>query len=253
MSTKIFNGYLHPDTDLATVYQSFHAKRPRIAEIAQTIIAQFYARGVARQVDGVVKPGDSGGPDVVKLMMDLLERQKRMRADLTRDTEIDVESSVVIIPSDGKVFILVYAEQPEMKAAITEGLIPYPYWDNSEAPDDVSAAEWDQRRDDWDAALARDPISRPGGCGFTIEFLTTAEVPNIDRILANLPSDAARAGEIIRHQDIAARLTPDMDFNEIMRIVSLMSGTRADPNRVAEIIATLTPITQDTFNRKKTS
>lgn len=253
MSTKIFNGYLHPASDLETVFQSFHAKRPQIAEIAADIIARFYARGVARQIDNIVKTDVPHRPDLVKLMMELMDRQKRMRAEKTRDTEIDVESSVVVIPSDDKVLVLVYAERTEIETIITDDLIPYFYWNNSEAPEDVTPEEWAQRERDWHTALARDPVSRPGGCGFTIEFLTSAEVPNIDRILANLPSDEKRATEIIHHQEIAVRLTPDMDFNEIMRIVSVMSGNRADPARLEEVIRTLTPITRETFTHRRAS
>lgn len=42
------------------------------------------------------------------------------------------------------------------------GLERYPYWDNSDAPKDVTAAEWKTREKFWDEAVGRDAPARRG-------------------------------------------------------------------------------------------
>ena len=247
MSTKIYNGYAHPDPDLAAVFRGFHAKRAHVAELGRGIIARTYAKLGVEKIDAAVLRGEACESPLAGIMSEVFDRQAEVRAKGRRDPDVDLETTVVLIPSPTRTLVMIWTEHEEILKTLREDLIPFGWWDNTEKPENVSESAWNERERAWAAALAEDPLSRPGACGLTVEFLPDTEVPRVDLMMQNLPSIESR---------VRRALIPEICQSLINEGVNLMSAVAkaggrdllAEPRWVAradEIRGMLPEITED--------
>lgn len=116
-------------------------------------------------------------------------------------SECDFECSVVILPSNDNVFLMLFAEDRKIKNILLETgeIEEYPFWDNTDQPDEMSIDEWTKRGYEWDAAL---PYGIPSVDGFTMIIsdgmlsvkMFFKEFPTkLEGIIENMPSLDARA------------------------------------------------------------
>lgn len=209
MSTKIFHGMRCPTGDLAAELERLHAQRAAVAEAGEQAIARWYANKAASAIDDGWAKGEPRKAVLLDLMGELLTRQAEIRTTGRRDPMVDTECSVTLIPIEGQVLALPFAEIPALREAATVGLIPFGYWNNTDPDPAVGAEEWAERERLWTAALERDPLHRPGGCGPSIEFLPTAGVPSAAKVLPLLPSRLTRAKRLARLRVMEARVGPE--------------------------------------------
>ena len=246
MSTKIYNGYAHPSSDLALVFNSFHAKRAKVAEVGRGIIAGTYAKLAVERIDAAVMAGTGCESPLVGIMGQVLDRQAEVKAKGRRDPDVDLETSVVLIPAVGKTLVMVWTEHEDIRQVLTEDLLSFGWWDNTEKPDDVSDDAWGERERLWNEALSRDPLSRPGACGLSVDFLPDTEIPRVGLMLENLPKLESRVRRVLVPEICKALTDEGVD---VMRAVARASGQDllADPrwvDRAAEIRARLPEITE---------
>lgn len=249
MSTKIFNGYVADGTDLPDVIDAFHAKREAVTEAGRDLIAGFYARKAAAKIDRAHFDSVACEGPLLGAMSDLLDRQSKVRASGVRDPEVDTETSVVLLPIPGKVLVMVFTEQDDIRDILTSGLTPYPYWNNSDRPEEIDEAAWEQRRQDWEAALSRDSLSRPAACGIVLEYLPYPETPSIERILRVVPAGTTRAKEVVVREIL--RTVGDAEgvfpYREVMTRVRRENWGAEREARYAEVLSALPAITRETL------
>lgn len=84
----------------------------------------------------------------------------RTTMDQESQFEVHVLAYPVFVLGTQKVLHLLYSAYPDPREmwGAHEGIHQWPYWNNTDAPDDVSKEEWDTRRIAWEQALDRNPL-----------------------------------------------------------------------------------------------
>lgn len=149
-------------------------------------------------------------------------------------------------PADGRRYALLYDRTDrDTLTGIWEGLgvaEPWPYWNNTDRPDDVDADEWAFRHRTWDRILGEDP---PSARGLTWRLHPAGPPPVLSRdtILAHLPGDRDRAAVIARLlvlDDLIAQGLPASDaFRE-----ALLSRDRV-ADRTETLLGRIEPISAE--------
>lgn len=164
MSTKLYNGYrIRSDT-----YQPLEL--PKVfRDILQPAADQQWARMMLAsavalhdghpQLLSPVEPPERASLPLLWVGGEwLASREAKRRSSGLRDPSCDASVDVAVLadPHDSDwTYLLLYCEQ----SAITEafraigGIEPFPYWDNTDRPEDVTEAEWTQRYAIWNRVL----------------------------------------------------------------------------------------------------
>lgn len=244
MSTKIYHGHEFPDGDLIAAISHLHGLRAEVAQEGARLIARRMAALAVRRFDAAIRIGRPCPSPLSGALVTMLEEQSSAESGMRRDPMWDTRASVVLIPAEERVLALPYAEMPEIRAIITRGLTPLPWWDNTDRPDEVTEEGWAETGRLWSAALSADPLGRPSGCGVTVEFLGGGGLPSIEDALDNLPPDEERAEAIFRPEFVERNL----ENRTIEEVTRLMAEARTAPERremIAEIRRGLIPITRE--------
>ena len=221
MSTKIYNGLMCRTTDIAQEIEALQALRPEIDRIARTVMSSYVAKSLASRIDIARHAGQHIPKGLfTKTIWEMMDRQHKSESNNTRDPEVDVQASVVLLPSKDCLLAIAYAENTLIHDALTAAFEPFAYWDNTDPPEDISLAEWDEREELWNTALARDPHHRPSGCGPVIEFPTPVFMPMPKEVCAHLPTREVRARNLARHVLLEKQTPKDADIHTIMQIVA---------------------------------
>lgn len=99
-------------------------------------------------------------------------RQKDIRATGLRDPQVDFDFSLSLHPHQDGLYGLVFSERQNWIDSFLESaeITRLPYWDNTDRPEHLDAAQWAARGDLWKSILDRDPSGRPAQAGFTAEM-----------------------------------------------------------------------------------
>jgi hypothetical protein len=178
MSTKIYDGLRMTDIPTLNVLRTRIQKlRTQAYEIIERLVLQRVAENCSKYVDQIAL-----GKKVYALTssydMSILgavintveERHVAVEKTKRRDPECDFHFEICIIPIKDKVLILPYTEQIELMNLIKNQkyIKSYGYWNNTDPDDEVSDEEWEQREEDWNAALTG--IGIPVENGFTAQL-----------------------------------------------------------------------------------
>jgi hypothetical protein len=142
MSTKIYDGMRAVDTD------------PFVAasKIRAVLNPMFVKRLVAQT------PDPKGLRDAHKQMLTL-------KATATFDP-LDVGFDVILMPAlEGPPLVLLYSEEARVyrRALVrAHACTDFSYWDNSDKPRNVTKAEWEERRRQWES------VGVPSECGLLL-------------------------------------------------------------------------------------
>jgi hypothetical protein len=105
------------------------------------------------------------------VVIDLSSRAKDIAKTKTRDPDADVSCEACVRRYG---LALLYTENEEMRKAWEslefEGepvVKPWPYWNNTDKPDDLTDEEWDRRGKDCDEALGGHGCLAPAECGLS--------------------------------------------------------------------------------------
>lgn len=181
MSTKIHHGYeiTEKNLTLAGARELISPFCKAIKDKSSELVAKSLITLAVHAVDSIAlgkQPFDSevnwkDGNDPSIWAADVVNtRYKKIYTEFTRDPEFDFDCHLSLIPYGKRTLALVYAEQGEFwKIWESQPFVkPYPYWNNTDRPEGVTAAEWRARRKAWDEALGSDT---PAMRGFTIECI----------------------------------------------------------------------------------
>lgn len=212
MSTHLEHGFEVEVTSLLGLQQLLDNFQGAVQPRALGLFAKAFAERIAESVDGefTVPEGTPPLAAARQAIDEAVEDLDALRLRRERAPDLDVSLSLTLIPmSDGKVLGLIFTEQQALQDLWMQqpGVTPYPYWDHTDRPDDVSEEEWEARAARWEQAL---PSGVPALSGLT---RTVVEVPSLysaetqDAIVAHYPAFDDRLSRAARHYAIERRLT----------------------------------------------
>lgn len=254
MSTRIFNGYRLPESrPVPAVAREFaEAIKPAYREAtvkALTITSLLMLVQTMRQTSGPATPDlvddepDLKDPNRALIALsygmcdsadiptsgsilnraadylDLLHRRSREKAH-KHQLDRDVSVTFVSDPADTAwTLALLYTthEPYEQAWEALDGVEPWPYWNVTDRPDDVSEDEWEQRRQAWDRAIGWMP---PALVGVSWELTDNVDVDVLlDEMLRadviagvwSVLNETGRARYSNDQAQLAAALTTDPD------------------------------------------
>jgi len=172
MSTKIYNGYSLPLMGILELMTFLDKVKSKIIPIH----ANLWSKALAKHATGLIDLNALGNQKALKEVLrfkdatkfnpkweayeDINNRIKKVAETKLRDPEIDFGFNICLIPTKTKILALLYTEQKEMTKAWEsfKCVKSYYYFNNSDRPEEISAAAWKKRDQEWDAALGADGI-----------------------------------------------------------------------------------------------
>ncbi len=203
MSIKIYNGYTLPYMSLEELYAITQDFKNKINTAAEKLANELVAK-MSTTIFDLVTIGEYQDPEkqasfpLAIAMHKIHDRQRKIKSTHQRDPEVDFSCSACIIPSIKyqKIFCLLFSEQKEFTKIWEEipGLQEYPYWNNTDHPDDMTWEQWEERGKEWTDALGETGI--PRDAGFTIECGDALSIPRSEKVLEYIPDFEKRVSKI---------------------------------------------------------
>lgn len=115
---------------------------------------------------------DRGDSLSSQFVLDFTHRQAEIRRTKMRDPEVDFSFEVAILPhlESGELLGIVYSEKSKFfdKFLELDFVEPFPYWNSTDRPDELTDEEWEKRGEIWDEACPTAPIE----CGFSTNLIS---------------------------------------------------------------------------------
>lgn len=157
MSTKIHNGYrLAADTD---PFAFLPTVRLALDPVRDTLDAVLLAQDATRLIDAADLKGEPR-PDrpLMAALYAYRDAQSAMDPRRYGHDPHRLEISIGRDPATGRYGLLLFADHAQIRQAVEEleQVEAYGYWNNADAPDRVTEAEWSERREFWDRIMYDD-------------------------------------------------------------------------------------------------
>lgn len=218
MSVRIYNGFELVGLTLETALDALRklrepariqACRLTAREVLHMAVTQFDA--VSLQVPTAPEVAPNGN-HLFEAALRLRDLQDEVVRTGRRNPRFDTSLSVCLIPTQGRLLGVAYGENPAMLQVLKAcpAYRELPYWDGTEAPEDVSDAEWDARKGSWQAALPQ--WGAPGEFGLSYDLvpdwallcmtadcadaLDPTEMPTLARRAANMAHELLDADQL---------------------------------------------------------
>ena len=229
MSTKIYNGYALPPMSFYDLQKFINKLREKLLPIKEKLILEAVARQIMSNFDDLVfskltednwfyrfaedrakvdgKFPDSYRKNILEnfLMYSVKEKVSRSFENIyrtnRRDPEYDFQFSAILIGGKDKTYVTIYCERKEYEHVweSMKGVIPYPYWDNTDHPEELTYRQWKARGREWDKALGN---SGPGLVGLNFNLMDEKYLSlfgiDSNKVLGVMSSVDKRAKKIAR-------------------------------------------------------
>lgn len=254
MSTKIYNGFRY-DGSLLELHHLTMEWRKRVETLAYDFMAEFIAVEGCEMIDRAAMDG-AEMPKRVRLgkWWEFLNRNEEIAKTGRRDVQVDVSFGFTVIPVDGLIIGIPFAEKWIDEFLELPGMHDFSYWNNSDRPRTIRSKEWKIRKAAWDKAL---PVgnSAPGKNGFHADCAPSLyNVPDVERVLPFVRTRVERAEAYARLRTIKPNhprpetidgMISWMDENRSWQKTD--EGREAIKTKVAEILDLLPEITAETL------
>jgi hypothetical protein len=198
MSTTIYQAFCLPDMPVGKLQKLLRQFRTEALVLSHTLLAAYLAKEAAELFDrrslGLSDGGKGTGNPLATVYDRFRDDWRDTKEKMHRHPSCDVECDISFMPLPNHKLILgiVHAEQNEhydlwMKLSKAQ---PFDYWNNTDRPDDVTAADWRRRKTLWDKALPGAGVPLENGFSFTLigrfapyverERIVTAQ-PSLDK------------------------------------------------------------------------
>jgi hypothetical protein len=242
MSTKLHHGYqLTVGTDPFAFIASARAALDPIRDRADAAVLAERAIDILDRA--ILDPEPTSDPDPFTALMktplnrawsELNDEQSKLKENDWRRDPTRLELAIGRDPLTERLGVLLFAEERLLVDAFRAlpEVEEYGYWNNSDQPDGVTEAQWDERREFWDRVL---PGYDPPSVAMFTWSLRGAHDTGLMRlagvrsplILEGLPEPGWRAQQLARRAVLAAACKDVTDIDRIMTLVSrTMSTTR---------------------------
>lgn len=194
MSTKIYKGFRLKFTDTARLMAFLHRQRTEFGARAHHEAIEFVARTASQHFDRAWlsdtpygSPPQSAVTPLFDAIKELSNRQSEIRKSGHRDPEVDFDFSLALFPHGGQLYGIAYCDRSEWVGSFMADpdVEDFAYWDNTDAPDNISTADWDRRREVWEQILdVEGGHGIPALCGFTADIVITSSLDLISSVSA---------------------------------------------------------------------
>lgn len=168
MSVKIHHGWKIQTPDLSSLILFFEGFRARAWDVFRSHHARAVAARAALRFDcarlgltlsslrnDMSDPALTEASPIHGAIEEIAEAYRRVKAEPCRDPQNDWECEADLYPGCDTSLLLLHAEQSFYAEILgnTRGVEHYPYWDNTDRPEDVSEREWKRRGEEWKEAI----------------------------------------------------------------------------------------------------
>lgn len=204
MSTKAYEGVRFRARNLTALVVDMTQAFAELDRLSLIHEARFVAHEAARvhDEDWMACKRDSTGsrpaPEafsayVSRAWQEMRKRQQEVRATQLRDPEVDSLVEIQVWQGPGKhLYGYVHSEVKGARQQLLDSGIAedFAYWNNSDRPENVSAAQWRHRSRVWDKLFE-------GHCGKSFQFLSSDHAwPDRTLVKAALPGRDMRARQL---------------------------------------------------------
>lgn len=192
MSTKIYDGKKLPDMSVFELHRFCQRLKANLFPIAKTeyckLIAKIaqsaYMYAITGQniCDYSVDMTSAGSIDKHNEPHEMFSFARDQASKLVLNTsaairrvdsepDADFDVSICVFPISDKLLCIPFANHDELHKKLfeTEEFEEYGYWNNVDAPKNISEEEWCQRKHDWDEALPG--VGVPRDCGMLFKII----------------------------------------------------------------------------------
>lgn len=167
MSTKVYNGFKFRDPDLFAVHRDLNELKEFIRAAALVETADHIRQAAISELDNSISKDTTIEPRLIgRMTMKMFSRQQEVKKTQRRDPEVDMEFEIVILPDleQRALYGIFYTERRTWGDHVRSlpWYIDYSYWNNTDRPDDVTDAEWEERSETWDRVCGWTPPSKRG-------------------------------------------------------------------------------------------
>lgn len=189
MSIKIHHGFAIDQTfgSVQALHHLVSEFRAEVKPLAKRFLRAAFIKDAVTEFDrrhiGLVSQ-DAGKSPASHAWSTMLEAHAKIRDD-RRHPQYDVTCSLALLPHpDGRILGMMYTEIDAWLDLWLKkpGVCEYAYWDNTDRPDDLTAAEWRARREAWGAVVLDHPGAVPAHNGFTADIHGEGYPPDPDEL-----------------------------------------------------------------------
>lgn len=231
MSIKIYNGYKLPNWNLQELYVFSKALRKEVRELSKKLATKKMAQKCIGFFDYMFLPdhhkelfpdikdyiekgNNKSGSALFLAYQKMMEHEFEIQVNHKKIPEYDFSFDLTVFPSKDGILAMLFAEHKayvDMFKSI-EGIELYPYWDNTDKPENITQEEWDKRRDEWLEAIGETGVPSLEGltitCYTSLPFIEAKEV--VDYINENISFET-------RVNSYANKIVLFQKFNELTK------------------------------------
>ncbi len=213
MSTKVFNGYILPNTSLAKLKKMCVSLREMLHDVHIEISHKKFAERCSEMIDqntfGITFHDNVKRTKThfIPYIETFTEISKQQLENQDKYHDLNFEFSITFIPSGKNILALTYCNYEDLYLPYWESMpevSEYRYW-NADRPEKISQEEWITRGKKWSKALEDAPVES----GFNIMILSNNIVFSTNKIIEYQPDIASRIKTSIE------LLTVQNKFNEL--------------------------------------
>jgi hypothetical protein len=207
MSTKIHNGYRL--TEGTSAFAFTRRVRAVLDPVRDRADGALLARLFTNAVDTCWLRGETVPPMLAFTTFSKWDDEQKKLADDSRHKDPNrFELCLGEDPGTGRILVRLYTEQAAMRDAFEamDEVEPYSYWNNYDAPTDLTGEQWDERRAAWERVMP--DYAPPAETMLTFVLRTDANPGTLmlcsmnggadDPVLGSIPGRADRAESIVR-------------------------------------------------------
>lgn len=224
MSIKIFNGYRIEKMSVEELVEFTKRIRLEMLENRKELALKSIGCIIASDIDQLTLFGLSKFKeeldDESETLLNPMNRayrliQKRYEDSLKTnksDPLVDFDTNLIIVPHEDYYLALLYTEQDSFADIFLNQpeVSYYGYWNNSDKDDDVSEADWEKRKLDWESVFSS--YQSPNEVGMNIALIKGMigrfDI-NTDEVLQELTSFEDRLQSIVYEQILLERIDRD--------------------------------------------
>lgn len=210
MSTKIYNGFRFSFRDLGRIHEVIMEWRADLRVLHQQAANCFVAEIATNMIDDeFIRPGSHRGEMPLMKAINLLwDRQSEIKKSQRRDPSVDFEFTLSLMPFEDRIYGIVYTEQHEwLRLWMAKPFVEeFGYWDNTDAPEEITDSEWEERARVWSAIFEPAIMSAPSMAGFSADCTHEALMPDSQHVAESAPSLLQRASRRAKFTVISAEV-----------------------------------------------
>lgn len=245
MSTRIDTGCEIAGHTLESFLPELRALQEQFAALAQQLSIRWLVRratalrdrahlGLPLNLHEEVDPEDGRGALSLAWRDQMARQQDNVRTS-RRDSAVDYSAEVTLFPREGRLLAMAFIEHRELLTLWQQQAWrrDYAYWNHTDRPDEVTAADWERRRDDWNAIFKVNSVPSQVGYSFRLSDVQAApRRPEASELDEQMPDIATRVQDVgfedfLKHHPQRLVINPDGEDSISLVMNRMMEARRS--------------------------